>query len=100
MRILWVDLVFRFLLGVKVVEIAEELVEAVHRGKELVAVAEVVLAELAGGIAQWLQQIGNGGILFLQPFLAPGRPTFNRPVRKGDCPVINAARPAVQLCWP
>jgi hypothetical protein len=21
-------------------------------------------------------------------------------VRIGDCPVMNAARPAVQLCWP
>ena len=39
------------LLGVEVVEVAEELVEAVHRGQELVAVAEVVLAELPGGVA-------------------------------------------------
>ena len=39
------------LLGVEVVEVAEELVEAVGRRKILVAVAEVVLAELAGGVA-------------------------------------------------
>src|SRR5437762_4860586 len=31
---------------------------------------------------------------------APGNPTFVRPVRIGDWPVMNAARPAVQLCWP
>ena len=37
------------LLGVEVVEVAEELVEAVRRGQELVAVAQVVLAELRGG---------------------------------------------------
>jgi len=34
------------------------------------------------------------------PSGAPGRPTFVRPVRIGDWPVTNAARPAVQLCWP
>ncbi len=34
------------------------------------------------------------------PSFAPGRPTFNSPVRSGDCPVMNAARPAVQDCWP
>ena len=50
-RVLRVVLVLRLLLGVEVVEVAEELVEAVHGGQELVAVAEVVLAELAGGVA-------------------------------------------------
>ena len=34
------------------------------------------------------------------PWSAPGRPTLVRPVRMGDWPVMNAARPAVQLCWP
>ena len=34
----------------------------------------------------------------LNPSVAPGIPTFVSPVRMGDCPVINAARPAVQLC--
>ena len=37
---------FRLFLGVQVVEVAVELVEAVNGGQELVAVAEVVLAEL------------------------------------------------------
>ena len=36
---------------VEVIEVAEELVEAVDRGQELVAIAEVVLAELARGVA-------------------------------------------------
>ena len=43
--------VLRLLLGVQVVEVAEELVEAVVRRQHLVAVAEVVLAELAGHVA-------------------------------------------------
>ena len=36
----------------------------------------------------------------LSPSVAPGRPTLVRPVRIGDWPVMKAARPAVQLCWP
>ena len=31
---------------------------------------------------------------------APGKPTLVRPVLIGDCPVMKAARPAVQLCSP
>ena len=34
------------------------------------------------------------------PSLAAGRPTFKSPVRSGLWPVMNAARPAVQDCWP
>ena len=49
--ILRVVRVLRLLLGVQMVEVAEELVEAVDGRQELVAVAEVVLAELAGGVA-------------------------------------------------
>ena len=58
--------VLRLLLRVQVVEVAEELVEAVRRGQELVAVAEVVLAELAGDVAQRLQQVGDGRVFGLQ----------------------------------
>ena len=92
--------VLRLLLGVEVVEVAEELVEAVHRRQVLVAVAEMVLAELAGGVAERLEQLGDGRVRLLRPSGAPGRPTLVRPVRTGDCPVTKAARPAVQLCCP
>ncbi len=54
--ILRVVLVLRLFLGVEVVEVAEELVEAVVRGQVLVAVAEVVLAELRGRVAVRLEQ--------------------------------------------
>ena len=46
---------------VEVIEVAEELVEAVHRRQELVLVAEVVLAELAGGVAHALEGGRDGG---------------------------------------
>ena len=54
---------FRLFLGVQVVEVAEELIKAMHGGQKLVLVPQVVLAELAGGVAQGFQQFGNGGIL-------------------------------------
>jgi hypothetical protein len=38
----------------------------VHRRQEFVAVAEVVLAELAGGVAERLQRLGDGDVLRLQ----------------------------------
>ena len=45
---------------VEVIEIAVELIEAVHRRQELVQVAQVVLAELTGGVAHRLQRGGDG----------------------------------------
>jgi hypothetical protein len=68
----------------------------VSRGQEFVAVTEMVLADLRGCVALHLEQLRNGRILVLRPCLAPGKPTFSSPVRRGDCPVMNAARPAVQ----
>jgi len=38
-----------------VIEIAVKFVEAVHRRQKFVAVAEVVLAKLAGGVAERFQ---------------------------------------------
>jgi hypothetical protein len=61
-------------LRVQVVEVAEELVEPVHRGQELVAVAEVVLAELAGDVAHGLQDLGDGGVLGLEAHIGSRQP--------------------------
>ena len=47
--------VFRLFLRVQVVEIAEELVKSMRGRQELVEVAEVVLAELTGGVTQRFQ---------------------------------------------
>jgi hypothetical protein len=44
--------ILRFLFRVEVIEVAEELVEAVHRRQMFVAIAEVVLAELARRVAR------------------------------------------------
>ena len=61
-RVLRIVRQLRLLLGVEVVEVAEELVEAVDGRQRLVAVADVVLAELPGGVAEVLEQAADGGI--------------------------------------
>jgi hypothetical protein len=57
-----------------VAEVAEELVEPVHGRQVLVAIAEVVLAELARGIAEGLEQLGDGGILRAHARRRAGQP--------------------------
>ena len=44
---------------VQMIQVAEEFVEAVNGGQKLVAVAQMVLAELAGGVALRLERGGN-----------------------------------------
>ena len=66
LRILGIVGKLRLFFGVQVIEIAEELVEAVHRRQEFVLVAEVVLAELTGGIAERLEHFGDGRIFRLE----------------------------------
>ena len=65
-RVLGIVGIFRLLFRIEVVEVAEELVEAVRGRQELVLVAQVVLAELAGRVAQRLQHLGDGRVFGLQ----------------------------------
>ncbi len=52
-------------------------------GRYLLQVAEVVLAELTGGVPQRLEELGDGRILGgRKPTSAPGTPTLLKPVRK------------------
>jgi hypothetical protein len=79
------------LFGVQVIQVSVELVEAVNRRQVLVQVAEVVLAELPCRITQWLEQLGDGGIL--------GRPAN---VHTGDADFAHSgaidALPADERC--
>ena len=75
------------------VEVAEEFVEAVVRRQELVPIAQVVLAELTRGIAEGLSACAMVMSRAWRPIGAPKTPTFVRPVRNADCPVMNVARP-------
>lgn len=87
----------RILHRVEMVQIAEELVEAVDRWQELVQVAQVILAELPRGVAVRLEHLGDGHGLCGRPMAAPAWPTVVRPVRIGNSPVMKFARPAVRL---
>ena len=78
-RILRIVGEFRLFLGVEMVEIAEELVEAVHRRQRRVAVADVVLAELAGGIAEVLEQAADGGIELAHAHRRAGKADLGEP---------------------
>ena len=77
-RIFEVVGVFRFLLGVEVVERAHELVEPVHGGERVVGVAEMVFAELRGHVALRLEQLGNGDVTRHQAFLSAGQTDFQK----------------------
>ena len=73
-RILGIVGQFRFLFRVQVIEVAEELVEPVHRRQVFVTIAEVVLAELAGGITERLQHFGDGRVFLLKADLGTRHP--------------------------
>ena len=70
--------------GVQVVERAEELVEAVRRGQMFVAVAEVVLAELAGLVTPRLEELGDRDVAGLEAFLGAGQTHLQHAGAKAD----------------
>ena len=70
--------VLGLVLGVQVVEIAKELVEAVNRRQKLIAVAEMVLTELSGHIALRLEQLGKRRVLLRQSFLRSRQAYFQK----------------------
>ena len=82
------------------VEVAEELVEAVIGRQHVVEIAEMVLAELPGRIALVLERAAIVMIFSVMPIGAAGMPTLDSPVRSTLCPVMKDDRPAVQDCSP
>ena len=79
-------LVLRLFLGVQMVEVAEELVEAVVRRQMLVEVAEVVLAELPCRVALFLEKRSDGGVLFLHALRGPRHADLGKPRAEGRLP--------------
>ena len=69
------------------------------RGRQRIGVvAQVVLAELAGVVAEVEQELGERGRAGPQIDGLPGSCGGIMPVRSGVMPVKKALRPAVQLC--
>jgi len=69
----------RLFLGVEVVQVAVEFVEAVDGRQELVPVAEVVLAELPGGVAERLEQPGDRRIFLTDAQRRAGEADLGEP---------------------
>ena len=82
-RTLRIVRIFRLLLGIQMIEVAEEHVEAVHGGQEFVAITEMILAELPGRVALRLQQFSDGRIFFRQAFLRRRQADLQQPRRAG-----------------
>ncbi len=77
-RILGIVRQFWFFFGVQVIEVAEELVEAVHGRQVFIPIAEMVLAELSGGVAERLQHFGDRRIFFLKSDRGAGHADFGQ----------------------
>ena len=78
--------ILRFLLGIQMIQVAEKLIETVHRRQHLVAVAEVVLAELTRQIALSSEQSGDGRVFLLHAFGCPGQADFGEAGANGGLP--------------
>ena len=78
LRILGVIRILRLFLGVEMVEIAEEFVEAVYGRQIFVAVAEMVLAELAGGVAERLQGFRDTHVFGTKSDVCAGQTDFGQ----------------------
>ena len=70
-RIFRIIRIFRFVLGVQVIEISEKLVEPVNRRQKLIAVAEMVFAELCRRISGGLSRSASVGSFSDRPSFAP-----------------------------
>ena len=82
-RIARIEPVLRILFRIQVIQVAEEFVEAMDGGQIFVAIAEMVLAELPGCVAERLQSLGNGDIAILQPDLRAGNADFRQTGAQG-----------------
>ena len=78
-RVLGIVAVLWFFLGVEMIQIAIELIEAVDGRQEFVAVTQMVLAELAGRISASLEHRGDCRIFLLQPECGPRQTDFGQP---------------------
>ena len=65
-------ILLRVLAGVEVIENAKELIKTVRGGQVLIAVAQVILAKLAGGVAERLKQVRQRGVQLRQALFAAG----------------------------
>src|SRR5262249_36735967 len=71
---------------IEMIEIAEELIEAMLGRQIFVAIAEMVLAELAGGVAERLERLRNRDVTILQTDGGTGYADLAEPGAQADLP--------------
>ena len=76
----------RLFLGVEVIQIAEKFIEPVIGRQHIVAVAKVVLAELAVHVPLGLENGGDGGILHTHAFRGTRQPDLGQAGAHGRLP--------------
>ena len=76
------------------------LVEAVGGREVRDLVADMPFAELHRRVVACFRYCAMVGVSLVSPFGSPGASTAESEVRMGIRPVMNEARPAVQLAWP
>ena len=64
--VLGIEIGLRLLFRIEVIEVAQKLIKSMVGRQELILVAKMVLAKLACGVTQRLENLGNGRILRLQ----------------------------------
>src|SRR5215467_3893786 len=69
---------FRFLFRIQVIQVAEELVEAMHGRQVFIPIAQMVLAELPSGVSERLEHFGDGRIFLLKPDRGTRHPDFRQ----------------------
>ena len=65
-RVLWPIRLLRFLLGIEMIEVAEELIKTMHGGQVFILVPEMILAERCCRVTHWLDRLRDGHIHLLQ----------------------------------
>jgi len=84
--------------GIEVIEVAPILLKAMRRRQRRGVVAQVVLAELAGGVAQIDQELGERRGAEPQVGRAARESRRYHAGAQGNMPVKKALRPEAQLC--
>lgn len=77
-RIFEIIRILRFLFCIEVIKRTHEFVEAMSGGESAVGISKVILPELCRRVTLCLQQLGNGYIPSLKPFLRSGKAYFQK----------------------
>ena len=97
-RVSWVVEELGLFFCLEMIQVAEEFVEAVHRGQITVQIAEMILPELSRGVAERLERLGDSNVAVLQADRRAWDADFGEAGTQSALPGIEGRAAAVQLC--